>query len=121
MAGSIKWFEYTTDTSDAFAIQMDESNGEAVGNSDYAGGSTAEYKLPGNIDPRYARYASTDNKYSKNIICSTQAILAASPTTITAQDGNGGTVTLGLTQRVGEVVKILPRADDTGIDDGDAT
>lgn len=121
MAGSLKWFEYTANTTDVFAIFMDESNGEAVGNVDYTAGSTAVYKLPGNVDPRYARYSSSDNRYGRNIACSTEAILTACPATIDVQDGNGGTVTLSLRQRVGEVVRLLPTDVDTGIDDGDAT
>ena len=122
MAGSIKDFAYTTDEGDVFYIRMDESNGEAVGNTDLAADPAgARYALPKNIKARSARYRSLDGLYSRVIACSTTAILAAAPATITVQDGNGGTVDLSLVGRAGEKSKWIPRAADTGIVDGDAT
>lgn len=122
MAGSLKYFQYETDEGDTFYIQMDESNGEAVGNQDVATDPTNfRYAIPRNIRPRRARYRSIDGRYSREIPVSTSAILAAVGATITVQDGNGGTIELSLVARIGELTRYLPIAADTGIDDGDAT
>jgi len=123
MAGSIKWFEYTTNDSDVFAIKMDESNGEAVGNTDYSATSTAIFALPRNIKPRMARYVSADTNYSRSIpVTSNTASAGTLPATISAQVAGSATpVTLTLASFTGEQFTAIPRAEDTGLDDGDAT
>lgn len=122
MAGSIKTFEYTTDGGDVFAIEMDESNGEALSNQDYTDVSTAVYYLPRNIKMRKARYRSSDGLTARNIpVTSNTATSTTLPSTIDVADGNGGTISLTLTGFNGESTRILPKAADTGITDGDAT
>lgn len=122
MAGSIKTFEYTTNGGDVFAIRMDESNGEAVGNQDYTDASTAQFFLPRNIEARYATYGSSDALYTKRIVLTDPAASTATlPATISVQDGNGGSVTLSLTSITGERAKVIPRPEDTAILDGDPT
>jgi hypothetical protein len=123
MAGSIKWFEYTTDGGDTFAIKMDESNGEAVGNTDYSSSSTATYALPRNVVPRTARYTSADNAYQRTIPVTESGTSSADlPATIAAEvSGSATPVTLSLASFTGERFNAIPKAADTGLDDGDAT
>lgn len=120
MAGSLKWFLYTDINEDIWAIFMDESNGEAVGNNDFGTEAIAN-AVPRNIDVRKARYSSADGRYARDIPVSTPELLAAAPATITVQDGNGGTVVLLLRSQTGERYRVIPTGVDTGIDDGDAT
>lgn len=123
MAGSIKWFEYETDTGAMFAVSMDESNGEAVGNADYTVSSTAQFKLPSNIIARYARYTSDEGTTTRKIpVGSPSATVATLPDSFTAQvSGNATGVLVKLREFVGERVTMIPMAADTGLNDGDAT
>jgi hypothetical protein len=123
MAGSIKWFEYTTNDNATFAIRMDESNGEAVGNADYSATSTAVFALPRNIKPRMARYVSPDTLYTRLIpVTSPTASAGTLPATITAEiSGSATPITLALASFTGEQFTAIPRAADTGLLDGDAT
>lgn len=123
MSGSIKWFVYTTDSGDEYGIRMDESNGEAVGNTDYSTTSTAMMALPRNIVPRQAVYTSIDGNYTRRIpVTSNSATSATLPATITAQVAGSATgVELSLSLFIGERFSALPIAADTGLNDGDAT
>jgi hypothetical protein len=123
MAGSLKWFEYTTDAGDSFAIFMDESNGEAVGNQDYTSGSTVTYTLPRNIKMRCALYRSANSAYSRKIpIGAVGQTINDLPSTITAEvSGSATGVVLSLRSLTGERVIVIPSAEDTGLNDGDAT
>lgn len=124
MAGSLKYFEYTTDTADVFAMLADESNIEAISASDddYSATSTVTYHLPGNVKPRYAIYsnaAKTRNIKIPVLDPTTFANLEAAAGSIT--DPIAGTGTLTLTRKVPEKMTLLPIAADTGLTDGDAT
>lgn len=122
MAGSLKWFEYITDGGEAFALFMDESNGEAIGNVDYTAASSAQFKLPSNVTARFARYTSADGNYQRVIPISSTAIAAALPATIDLEvAGQAGLVTMSLSIVKGEVFSPIPRAADTGLNDGDDT
>lgn len=123
MAGSIKWFEYETDGGDTFAIKMDESNGEAVGNTDYSATSTAVFALPRNVIPRTARYTSADNAYARTIPVTTAGTTTSDlPATISAEvSGSATPVTLSLASFTGERFNAIPKAADTGLTDGDDT
>ena len=122
MAGSIKTFEYQTATNDFYAVNMDESNGVAVGNQDFTPTSTATVFIPRNIKPRFASYRSANGLYQRRIIVTDPtATVETLPASIAAQDGNGGTVTVLLTQLTGERVTVFPKAEDTAITDGTAT
>lgn len=120
MAGSRKWFKYTTNSGQVFGVNMDESNGEAVSNPDFTTTDTGviTFALPRNVSPRQATYRSFDGKESANvIICDKDASIANIPEQITLSSGT----TANLTQFVGEVFRPIPIAVDTGLDDGDVT
>lgn len=51
MAGSRKWFDYEADDSTLYAIEMDESNGVAAGNTALT--SAAQLPLPRRMEPRH--------------------------------------------------------------------
>ena len=122
MAGSIKTFQYEDNNGNFWAVNMDESNGEAVGNTDFTDASTAEFFLPRNVEARYANYRSADGLYNRTIIVTDpNATTSSLPSQISVADGNGGTVDVLLTQLTGEVVKVIPKATDTAQTDGDAT
>lgn len=117
MAGSKKWFIYRTtlDGTD-FAIELDESNTELAGAAtDYPNGGTVKYALPSNVKPRTARYVSADGLVTRNcVLCDPDGDPAA-----TINDPVSGQ-TLTLVAVNAEVVR-LPRGEDTGLLDGDAT
>lgn len=122
MAGSIKWFKYTSDTGQEFGISMDESNGEAVSNSDVTGADAGLLALPRNIKPRYAVYRSTDGRYTRKIpVTNRTATVATLPATITIDPEGAVSETLSLAFFQGERVVRIVRADDTGLNDGDAS
>ena len=124
MAGSLKYFKYTTDLGDEFAIFQDEDWGELMGND--AAADTMKYKLPANIEPRYANYCSKSGKRTLQIIIGDDTkVLTTIPRTVTISASNGETAgnadddTLNLTSTVGERWKPIT-ASDTGLSDGDA-
>lgn len=122
MSGSRKTFEYTDTLGNKWAVDMDESNGEAVGNTDFTDSSTASFFAPRNIELRYGNYRSADGKYQKPIVLTEQdASPSTVPASITVSTEADGDVVLLLTGIVGERVKVIPKAADTAIDDGDDT
>lgn len=122
MTGSIKTFEYTDGNDNKWAINMDESNGEAVGNTDFTDSSTAQFFLPRNVVPRYANYRAADGSLQRRIaVTENDATSDSLPNSITVKDAEGADVDILLTSLVGEVVRVIPRAEDSGQDDGDDT
>lgn len=126
MAGSLKDFVYTADDGTNFAVNLDESNTEAINGTagDYDGTTVLKYREPSNLILRSAYYTSADGKRTIKCIPLTQAIYNALPTaspTIVDPLDPAGTATLSLARVRAERIDRLPRADDTGLDDGDAT
>lgn len=124
MPGSRKWFKYTTDSGDDFGINMDESNGELVGNADFEATDNAAivYALPRNVNPRSALYRSADGLVSRRIVVTSNTADISTVTSsfvVPAQDGNPA-ATMQLQSFRGEEVKRLVSVD-TGLTDGDAT
>lgn len=125
MAGSIKWFVYTTDAGDDYAIRLDESNTEAVNGStqDFVANLALKDALPRNIKPREIFYTNAARTRRIRCVALTQTIYNGAitggvntiPDTI-----SGGGATLGLIGAKGEQLR-LPVPFDTGLDDGDAT
>lgn len=125
MAGSLKYFEYTTDAADVFALLCDESNVEAISadlTGDYDATSTVAYHLPGNIKPRYAVYSNAARTRNIKIPVLNPTEFANLETVFgSITDPIAGTGTLTLTRKVPEKMTLLPQAADTGLTDGDAT
>lgn len=121
MAGSIKWFVYTTDDGDDFAIKLDESNTEQVnaGTQDYVAGAGVNYSVPRNLKPRNLVYESTDGNVRRRIVALTTTIFNGVAAGASYTDPVSGTV-VNLVAKNGERIS-LPRADDTGLIDGDAS
>ena len=76
MAGSKKWFIYTTDNGVDYAILLDESNTEAVnaGTQDYVDGLVVSAALPRNIKPREAFYSNSAKTRTIRCVALTPAI-----------------------------------------------
>lgn len=124
MAGSKKYFEYTTDAGDIYAALLDESNTEAVNGADgdYSASSTVKYTIPGNVKLRFGLYANADRTRQIRCVCLTQATYNSLETTAgTIPDPIAASGTLTLVQKSPERLKLLPIAADTGQTDGDDT
>lgn len=124
MSGSKKYVEYTTDQGTVFALQVDESNWKAVNgtDADYTDSSTVKYTLPRNVTPRRAVYANADGTRKITCYVATTAKygeIAAGTSGGSITDPVAGTGTLKLQQVVPERIK-LPKAADTGLNDGTA-
>lgn len=125
MAGSIKWFVYTTDAGDDYAIRLDESNTEAVNgqNQDFVSGLALKDAVPRNIKPREIFYTNAARTRTIRCVALTQTIyngaIAGGVGTIPDPIA-GGNATLGLIRANGEKLR-LPVPFDTGLDDGDAS
>lgn len=124
MAGSRKWFKYTTDSGDVFGINMDESNGELVANADFEAvdNDSIVYALPRNVSPRSALYRSNDGLVSRRIVVTDNDADISTLTSsfvVPAQDGNPA-YTLQLQSFKGEEIKRIVSVD-TGLQDGDDT
>lgn len=126
MAGSRKWFVYSSDLGTDYAISLDESNTEAVmggADGDYTDTSTVQAAVPRNIKPRAVYYGNAAR--TRTIKCTvltpaqyTDIVGGTAAQTIT--DPIEGTGTLTLIRAEGEKISI-PFPFDTGITDGDAT
>jgi len=125
MAGSRKWFVYTDDLGTAFAINLDESNTEAVNgtNSDLISGASVSNAVPRNIKPRAVYYTNNDRTRTIRCVCLTPTIYAgvvAGGVATIPDPIAGGSATLGLIRSEGER-RTLPIPLDTGLTDGDDT
>lgn len=121
MAGSNKWFVYTADGGTDFALYRDESNMEGVNGAtqDYVAASPVIYSLPGNVKPRVCVFSNPAGTIRRTVVALTQAIYNGMLPGATIVDQVSGE-TLTLSSKKGETVR-LPKAADTGLDDGDAT
>jgi hypothetical protein len=123
MAGSRKWFLYTTNGGTNYALNMDESNGEAVGNTDLTSANNPNIALPRNIKPRYALYRSDDGKTSRKIpVTANNVDLADLPANflVASPIPDEASITVRRQSLHGEV-QLATFDQDTGQDDGDNT
>jgi len=123
MAGSLKYFVYTTTGGTNFGIKMDESNGEAIGNTDVTAASLPLTELPRGITPRYVLYRSTDGLTTRRIpVTANNVDVTDLPPTITVASPVAGAAGIVLNRQslVGEIQKAVI-AVDTGIIDEDVT
>lgn len=124
MAGSIKWFVYTDDAGDDWAIKLDESNTEAVNGStqDLIAGASVPNAVPRNIKPRHVRYTNAARTRTIKVTILTPAIYAGiiNGGVPTITDPILGVGNLGLIGLTGEK-RVFPIPLDTGLDDGDDT
>lgn len=118
MPGSRRWFTYTDETNQGWAIERDEELTETV-NATAALPEPGSDTLPRAIQPRYLRYNSATGTRSKSIVllANTAAALLAAPPIITIDDGDGG-VSYYLTSYQGEKRRYTT-ATDTNLNDGD--
>jgi len=100
MAGGKSWFIYTLDDGTPFAINMDTTNGQAVGNGAAA---TNTRTLPRGVKPRRARYKAVTGEV-RLIPVQAAAGLAGLPATITLPI-EGSTALFSLVGTKGEVEK----------------
>jgi len=124
MAGSNKWFRYTTADGRNYAIFMDESNGEIVGNTDMGVADDGDLDtLPRNVKPRYATYRSLDGKVQRKIpVTSNTANITTLPLSFDVSSiDNNPAVAVILSGFTGERQTRIPQSRDTGLDDGDIT
>lgn len=123
MAGSLKYFKYTTSGGATFGIKMDESNGEAVGNTDIVAGDLPIQELPRNIKPRYVLYRSADGLTTRRIpVTENDVDVTDLPATIdvAAPIAGDAAITLSRQSFIGEVQRPVI-AIDTGLTDDDDT
>ena len=124
MAGSNKWFVYTTDDNEEYGIQLDESNTEELNGStnDFVPALSIKYALPRNLRPRSVYYRNAAGTRTIRCIALTPTIYAGALVgKPTINDPLTSGQTLGLIRLRPEVITRLPFAQDTGLNDGDAT
>jgi len=124
VAGSLKFFVYTTDLGDEFGIFADESNVEAIGGAteDATAGNTPVYQLPRNVRPRCVVYSNATKTRNLCIPVPTLADFTTIQNDVpTITDPIAGTGNLTLTRKIPERMRLMPIPNDTGLDDGDAT
>lgn len=112
MAGSIKWMIYKTDAGVPYAVRQDESNGEVAGFDDYTGEDIVP--LPRGYKMRYVNLIDAEGgTRTLNIGAVDHPLFTGEEYTVTV---------LGRLYEVSSTRgerKVVPRARDTGLLDGD--
>jgi hypothetical protein len=113
MSGSIRWFNYTSDNGQTYALSGDKSNIQAV-NPSGAGtpGTLPTVGVPKNIKVRYALFSDTTGLIRRKVPLLKQSDVAAL-TASTSFVPTGETATVTITAIRGEKVN-LPKLADTG-------
>lgn len=124
MAGSKKYFVYTTDAGTDFALLADESNTEALngGTQDYVDGVSIIYELPKNLKPRRIIYGNAARTRKITCYALTETIFDGAVAGVPSiTDPIAGTGTLTIVDVIPEIRRRIPISLDTGLDDGDAS
>lgn len=127
MAGSLKWLNYTDDEGQVWAYRGDESNleslitatGSTAGTGDYIAGATNIYSIPRNLKPRTALFRNASGTVSRRIIVPTAGVFTALAAGQSYTDDTSGETVVFVSRRGEELT--VPFAQDTGLNDGDAT
>lgn len=119
MSGSIKWQVYTDDYAQEWAVKLDESNGIANGFRDFVPADTGTiFPLPNYIKMRYVncvRPGASGEDIKRRFPQGTVAAMQTRLNTLVASDG---TNSYNVLSTVGESWRNMPKAIDTGINDG---
>lgn len=122
MAGSNKWFSYTSNDGTDWALFADESNVEGANGGTGSGAPPNQlYKPPANLKPRYAVYGNAAGTRNIKVPILTETIYNALDAASTIPDQIAGTGTLSLIRKRPEIISPIPTAFDTGLNDGDNT
>lgn len=119
MAGSKRWFAYTTDGGTVYGLNLDESNTEAINGTVGALPTGLTDALPRNYRPRRLFYGSSDGKRIISGVALTPAVYNAPPATIGDPLDDGASDTLSLIRQNAEKRTVIKRTD-TGLTDGDS-
>jgi hypothetical protein len=114
MAGGNRYFTYTADNGTKYAILLDKSNTLAVNSTGYEWTtSDPVIKLPKNVKARTLTYESPDGLRRIKAVALDPTKFANAPMQI--PDPFTPNQNLNLVQKVPEVMKRMPRAQDTGL------
>jgi hypothetical protein len=113
MSGSLRYYNYTSDNGQTYAILLDKSNVASVNASGAAApGTLPTITLPRNIRPRYALFSDTSGTIRRKVVLLTPAdVLALTGATSFVPGGETATVTVTAVR--GEKLNI-PKLADTG-------
>jgi hypothetical protein len=121
MAGSLRWFRYTTDDNVNFAFIGDESNTEALaGQASNWTVSDPFYTLPGNLKPRVAYFQGQNgNRIIKVIVPTKTQYDNLAPSSTLPDPINPADPALTFVRKKNEEITRYPSSLDTGLLDGD--
>lgn len=127
MAGSRKWMKYTSDAGVEYAVQVDESNSEAIGMGwlDYGDTDTTAVLPRGFVMRTITAVDSVSGARRKIPVGNVGATAFAVGGSILLQSfmpGATGVIAFEILSAIGErFSQGRPRSGDTGLTDGDAT
>lgn len=126
MAGSRRWFPYTADNGNQYAILADESNTELVNLlADYQGSVAGLEPLPKGVTARFVTLANVSNTISRDCYILTPerygALNNATNFLLTASNFSGVATDTptSIVLKQPEISRRQPRQGDTGLVDGD--
>jgi len=113
-----RWFGYIDDYGELYAVELDETNTEAVNaTADESPAQVPSNTLPRTITPRTVRYNDSAGLFSRSVVLlgNTPASLNGVPLTVTF-DTKGGPIEMQLTSYIGERQRIVTATDTRQLD-----